>query len=492
MKGGAGVLGPNGARGIVGHSPGNRVTGVEDMSLRGIVRGLSVLHIGLVLLVLMDVSRFMQHFPALSALRPALLTFAFCVVLAFLRPRALAWGNLLATWHTRAMGGIVFFGLLSIPFGISLGASAAFFLDSYSKVLATAFLILLSIKRTEHLAAFVWAYAISCGIWVLMIFTVFDLRSTGNMMRLGQLYMLDPNDVGLVLVVGIPITLWLYMSTRGPMKAVLAGLVGAIGMGIAQTGSRGAFLGLALTVGWLILTLRHVPALTRFGLPLLLVGGLTLTAPPGYWDQMRTIVAPEGDYNLTDPTGRKAIAERGVRYMAAYPVFGIGMNNFPRAEGTLGRREESQRGAPIGWLSAHNTYVQIGAELGPVALALWLGLIGGGVLGISKLSRRLPRSWKKGSPTERFLYAGAEFLPASFVGFAVCSLFLSFGYLIIFYILVVFMIGLHIQVLRLRRFQEAQGRSRTARYGGSQDRHPARVGFGGEPGGTHGYRGLLE
>ena len=48
-------------------------------------------------------------------------------------------------------------------------------------------------------------------------------------------------------------------------------------------------------------------------------------APPGYWDQMGTILEPTEDYNWSDPIGRRQIMIRGMGYIAQYPVFGLGV-----------------------------------------------------------------------------------------------------------------------------------------------------------------------
>jgi len=100
---------------------------------------------------------------------------------------------------------------------------------------------------------------------------------------------------------------------------------------------------------------------------------------------MHTIIKPEEDYNRTAEEGRVKIWKRGIGYMMLHPVFGVGAANFPVAEGTIsplaGRTEV---GLGVKWGAAHDSFVQIGAELGiPVcscssrssaaALSVWRG-----------------------------------------------------------------------------------------------------------------------
>ena len=50
------------------------------------------------------------------------------------------------------------------------------------------------------------------------------------------------------------------------------------------------------------------------------------TAPPGYWKSMQTILEdPKADYNWDSLNGRRQLAKRGMGYMLAYPVFGVGI-----------------------------------------------------------------------------------------------------------------------------------------------------------------------
>lgn len=408
----------------------------------------------LAFIILIDISRIHQQFGFLQPFRPALLSFLVGVGLAVLKPKYLDWRNLKGTWHPKAVVVLTGIALLSVPFGISLGGSAVFFLDVYSKILVTAFLILAGIRTPEHLKLIVWTYVICCGIWIIMAFTVFDLQPAGDQMRLADLHAFDANDLGLVLVVGIPLTLWMMHGSHGLTKLLLVSIILGIGATIALTGSRGALVGLSATAASLLFLSRHISAPKRLGFVAVMVLGLVVTAPPGYWEQMETILNPQDDYNLTDPVGRKAIALRGLSYMGQYPIFGLGMNNFGRAEGTIGRTEDARSGIGVAWIAPHNTYVQVGAELGLFALIIWLSLLLAGIVGLVKLRNRLPRRWLKGTPRQQFLYTGTIFVPASFVAFAASSVFLSFAYLLPIYLLVGIMTTIHIFVKR--ELQEEQ------------------------------------
>ena len=136
--------------------------------------------------------------------------------------------------------------------------------------------------------------------------------------------------------------------------------------------------------------------------------------------------------------------------MLMYPVFGIGVNNFPRAEGMLSERAKNLRptDAGIKWSAPHNSYLEAAAEMGIPGGLLWLILVPGGVVAMYRLSRRLPRSWLHGDAEERFLYLAGMYLPVAMTGFAVSSFFVSFTYIDPVYILAALMAGMYISVDR--------------------------------------------
>ncbi|MBT8489140.1 MAG: O-antigen ligase family protein, partial [Gemmatimonadetes bacterium] len=273
------------------------------------------------------------------------------------------------------------------------------------------------------------------------------------MMRLSNLYTYDANDLGLMLLVAVPLALWLMGTVRRRGKVLISALLLSIGAALALSGSRGAFVGGAGLAIALLGFLRTVPFRKR----LLVVGalglGMAVMAPPGYWNQMSTMLEPKDDYNWSSESGRRQIWLRGLGYMADYPVFGIGAGNFPRAEGMISdiaMTQSADRG--IKWLAAHNSFVQVGAEMGIVGLTLWSFLVFGGLVGMVRLRRRMPAGWARGDPEQRFLYESTMYMPAAYVAFVVPAFFLSFAYMDPVYFLSALYCGVHAAVdRRLRR-----------------------------------------
>jgi O-antigen ligase len=276
-------------------------------------------------------------------------------------------------------------------------------------------------------------------------------RGDSLTVRLNDLYTYDANDLGLVMLVGLGLTLLVLQLAKGWTKvgAILA-LLG-IGIAIARSGSRGAFVGGIVTGLALLFLVTTIPLWKRVALILVTAVSLALAAPPGYWDQMKTMLNPKEDYNWTGNTGRKEILKRGIGYMKRYPFFGLGISNFWRPECLDSRFERVQTqiaGTGLRCTPPHNSYLQAGAELGIPGLIIWCMLVFGGIVRMLKLRKRMPAYWSRGSPEEQFLYFAPQYFAVSMVAFAITSFFVSFAWIDIVYMLTAFMAGLQIAMER--------------------------------------------
>lgn len=390
------------------------------------------LRITLFVVTILTVSRVHQHYPSLARLRPVLLLVFAAAVYAYLNPRSLTRTNVLTLWPMRLIAVLAVLACGSAVFGISLGRSAHFILDSYAKTLIYAFLIAMGIRSVRDLYTFVWAYVISCGILVYFSLFVFGItRASGSYVtRLDHLYTYDSNDLGVVIIIGLALTLLLLDLARGMQRwFLLLNLIGILAT-IARSGSRGGLVGLVVVGAAALVLVKSVSLLRRISFLTAAVLALAIGAPPGYWKQMSTILDPKEDYNYSTRDGRKAVAERGLGYMRMYPWFGLGINNFPRAECTISPKLQTlDRSGPIRCTPPHNSYIQAGAELGVPGLIAWVSLVIGGIVAMLRIRGRLPPSWGRGSDSQRFIYGATTFFPLALVGFAVTSFFLSFAWM---------------------------------------------------------------
>src|SRR5687767_895686 len=405
------------------------------------------LRIALLVLTILNVSRIHQHYSAVGKFRPAFLLVIASVGYAYLHPHLLTSANVLKLWPMRLVAALAVLACFSAAFGISLGNSATFILDSYVKTIAFAFLIAVSIRHVRDLYTYVWAYVIACGILAYFSLFVFDMsRAAGShVTRLNKMYTYDSNDVGVVMMVGIALTLLLLVVARGKQRWLLLSILLGIAATIARSGSRGGFIGFVAAAAGALVLVNSIAASRRMVLLGVTLVALAAGAPPGYWQQMGTLLQPKEDYNYSSLDGRKALMQRGLYYLGRYPVFGLGIDNFARAECTISPKLKTRD--PDGRLrctSPHNSYVQAAAELGTTGMIAWFSLVLGGVVAPLRLRRRLPRAWMRGTDAQRFIYGATSFFPVAMIGFAVTSFFVSFAWMDTLYLLSALLAGLYI------------------------------------------------
>jgi len=416
-------------------------------------------------LVVETISKVASFIGPLALFRPALALFLISVLFALVNPsRAITPG----LFRFAAPKWILFQAVIacgSAVFGISLGHSALFIINVYSKTIVIALLLMASLRGVGDVRRLVWATAFG-GILLAFVslFVVHISKEQG-----AQGY--DANDVGLIVVTTLPLVL-LVMQTSKRLGKVTA-IVGAvlIAATIVQTASRGAFIGAAMVGLTLFFFVPGVSILKRAAAGVVIVAVMAQFAPSGYWQSIQNIISdPTADYNWDSVNGRRQIAKRGLGYIAQYPVFGLGIGNFEMAEGTISPYAQEVAGTDVGvkWSAPHNSWLQAAAETGPVGLLAWAALVVGSSVALLRLRRRMPKSWaKSGTPDERFLYLSTLYVPIAFLGFVVCGSFVSFAWSDQSYVLPAIALGIQraFEVKMGHSLPHANGVSPAARRG---------------------------
>ena len=111
--------------------------------------------------------------------------------------------------------------------------------------------------------------------------------------------------------------------------------------------------------------------------------------------------------------------------MFRYPLTGVGVAAFPVAEGTISPIAYLQKeGIGVRWGAAHNSFVQIGAELGVPGLLAFVMLLFSVFRSLWRIGR--PPPWARRAAQDEEVMAQA--LTASMVGFLVSGFFVSQAY----------------------------------------------------------------
>ncbi|MEK9499422.1 O-antigen ligase family protein [Gemmatimonadota bacterium DH-20] len=368
-------------------------------------------------LVLAYVWRFHILAPGMEALRiSALLTLA-------------SWGFLLVSPQPRELGrtlrqpfvwlylGVLAWAFLGFPFGLHPPSTFAVLKDVHFRNVI--FLLFLLSTITTYLRLEIALMANAVGAAVLAFYYI--KAGTPTMWTPVSTY--DRNDLALLFNMTLPLALWLMVEQRTRLARIFSGLLaGALGFCVMMSQSRGGFLGLGVILLYLMITEKTVPLRLRLAPLVVLAVGLLLL-PAEAKERLSTLTSLEQDYNVSSATGRVEIWKRGLGYAQDRPMFGVGLGNFPLAEGLL---SDESRIFGSRWKAsvAHNSYLEMIAETGFPGGAMYLGVILALLMCLFRWRKRL-KGVRRRSHRLQSLFRLVNTMTASVLGFAFGSFFLS-------------------------------------------------------------------
>lgn len=242
--------------------------------------------------------------------------------------------------------------------------------------------------------------------------------------------MYDVNDLALHLNMTVPFAV--YFGVRADRRWIRIAcwlLTGAITVSVLMTQSRGAFLTIGIFSVLIILFAKNLRLWVRLVPPVLVACTYTF-APPETKERLSTLFAPQDDYNLHDDEGRIEIWKRGLGYLGDHPITGVGMTNFPVAEATLSAR--AREGGRARGMVSHNSFLEVAVEGGIPGFALFIAMIGGGLVTLGRMRKRLQRRLGRTAAGEDLVLI-AEALMLSLIAYCIGGFFLSMAYVPMLY-----------------------------------------------------------
>ena len=231
----------------------------------------------------------------------------------------------------------------------------------------------------------------------------------------------NPNDLATSLCLLVPMAVALALTSVGLARIGYSACAAMLSIAVVLTFSRGGFLGLASVAGVLLWKLaRRNRALSAFGL-IATLGVFLAAMPTGYSNRITSIFDSE-----SDPTGssqaRIDLLNRAAAVASGHIVVGVGMGNFH----TYSIREQR----------AHNSFLEISAELGVAGLIAYLVMIFAPLRSLRQIERETigtPRhshsiGGERGSNGNQDYYFSVA-LQTSLIAYIVCSFFGSIQYL---------------------------------------------------------------
>ncbi|MDL2321187.1 O-antigen ligase family protein, partial [Desulfosarcina sp. OttesenSCG-928-B08] len=270
----------------------------------------------------------------------------------------------------------------------------------------------------------------------------------GGRIQISNTY--DPNDMALLFVMYLPIIANEALLGGKWIKIMAVTACICSVMAIPLTGSRGGIIALSgIGLHAVLLAKRQrwilIPVLA------LVAFVISVTADDSLWDRFQS-VQDNTDYNFDSKEGRVTVWKEGLRIMITRPLFGVGIGQFSVGLGTLGN------GA---WKAAHNSFVQIGTELGLIGLGAFVVML----YSVYRVGKRGARaSWLPPDERQRFMA-----FQISLTGYCIGGFFLSQAY---GFILLIFLVLVACMYLKLKAAEQ-----RSVREGDFADEDAGKMGM---------------
>jgi putative inorganic carbon (HCO3(-)) transporter len=309
-----------------------------------------------------------------------------------------------------------------------------------------------AINAVEHWTSFLLLFFVTCSLVTSVKRLRWTLFSAIGAITLASAYVLrswqkyhslyadfraegatgDANYFALAVVCFLPLALWLLVTQRNVYER-LAYLFACIATtaALAASSSRGGFLALGAALAFVVLKLPHRVRNFALAAVIMLVLGLAPGSP------LQRMLHPNG----ADEIGidaRRATWKAALRMIADHPLVGIGPGSF---EAVVTRYEDPDA---VFENLAHNTYLELGAELGIPVMLIYIAL------GIATF-RSLERTRRLALKSSQFLTNAAVGLQAGLIGCAVGICFLTAAHQKFPWLVVFLSIPLRTLILRSRR-----------------------------------------
>lgn len=297
-----------------------------------------------------------------------------------------------------------------------------------------------------HIQTFVWINTLSLGFYGVKggIYTI-ATAGGGRVWGPGG-FIGGNNEVGLAILVIIPLMYYLYLTT--PQRWIKYGLVGAMllsAVSVLGTQSRGAFLAIgamSLVLWW------RAPRKMLFGTVLVATAVAALAIMPwSFGEKVESITNYEAD---SSAMGRINAWETAVN-IANDRVTGAGFEMYNKVVWAIYAPNPTEERAsdPSIVRAAHSIYFQILGEHGWIGLILFMAIWWYVWRDAARLRRRT-----RGNPEFEWIFYLAGMLQVALVGYGIGGAFLSLAYFDLPYNLLVILVVT--QRWLLRRLEEQQ------------------------------------
>jgi len=255
---------------------------------------------------------------------------------------------------------------ISVPFAIWRGGAFSMVFEQLSKCVVVAMLISMAVVTMQELRKLLWIQV--SAIALVTFFSVMLHHSRGGRLEGIQKGILEnPNDLAIQIAICFPLGLAFMLHAKGFKKVIWAlGLV-FMSVGLVLTYSRSGLLAFVISVMVCVWEygVKGKRQYIVVAMAMALVLGMGIALSSGHYRaRVESIFLGdvEGSGDKGSYEARKELLKKSAIIALTHPLFGVGPGCFPLVD--------------QGWRVAHNTYTEVAAEAGIVALVLFLAGIG--------------------------------------------------------------------------------------------------------------------
>jgi len=313
----------------------------------------------LLVLVLVNFAKIAELFPILEPLHLGKAVFVLGFAFLFLLPKGHIKNFYTGTSFLKFTLLFYIACLASVPFAIWRGG-AVDDLMAFSRIIL---ICVMSILFSSNSKLPQLKLSLFSGIAILVV----NMLQKNDSLRLSVSSTYDSNDMGVLLLTFFPLIL--ADALKGPkvLRIVYAALAVGVLYCIILTGSRGAIVALSFQALYFIYASKRFRVVA---IVFVVIASFVVisVADVSLWERFQSLSmeGDQADYNLTDSSGRLAIWKQGLDIFVHNPILGVGIGQFGTAlfylDGKIG-------------LTAHNTYLQVAAEIGIFGVIFFLGLL---------------------------------------------------------------------------------------------------------------------
>jgi len=266
---------------------------------------------------------------------------------------------------------------ICIPFAMWKGGAFNTVFEKFSKAVVVAMLISMAVVTMRELKKLLWIQVSAIALVTFFSVALHHVRD-GRLEGIQKSILENPNDLAINIAISFPLGLAFMLHARGFRKALWAIGLLFMAVGIILTYSRSGLLAFLLSLMVCVWEYgikgkrRYIVVVTMVGL---VVGLGAALSTAHYRARVESIVLGniEGSGDKGSLDARKALLKKSVVIALTHPIVGVG-------PGCFGLVDE-------GWMVAHNTYTELAAEAGILALVLFLMAIGAAFKNIAQVRK---------------------------------------------------------------------------------------------------------